>query len=41
MYMVVFEAMKRIAGRVGLKVGTIPECPELGPLGMGIIGGAD
>jgi hypothetical protein len=39
-YNVVFEAMYRIAGKVGLKVGIIPEC-DPPPLGMGIIGGAD
>jgi hypothetical protein len=38
-YRVVCVNMNRIAGRLGLKEGTIPECPGVGTLGMGITGG--
>lgn len=40
-YMVVLENMNLIAGRLGLNVGAMPECPGVGILGMGIIGGCD
>jgi len=33
--------MNLIAGRLGLKLGTMPECPGDAILGIGIIGGAD
>ena len=39
MYIVVCVNMKRIAGRLGLKEGTIPECPGEDMLGMGTMGG--
>jgi hypothetical protein len=35
------EAIQRIAGRLGLKLGAIAACPGVGTLGIGIIGGAD
>jgi hypothetical protein len=38
-YKVVWENMKRRAGRLGLKLGAIPECPGVGTLGIGTIGG--
>jgi hypothetical protein len=41
MYIVADDAIQRIAGRVGLNVGTIPEDGDMPILGIGIIGGAD
>jgi hypothetical protein len=35
------DAIQRMAGRLGLKDGAIPECPGVGILGMGMIGEAD
>lgn len=40
-YRVVFANMNRIAGNVGLNVGTTPDVPGIGPLGMGMTGGTD
>jgi len=39
MYRVVFAKRNRIAGRLGLKVGAIPECPGVGIAGMDMRGG--
>jgi hypothetical protein len=36
---VVFAKRKRMAGRLGLKLGAIPECPGDAMLGMAIMGG--
>lgn len=41
MYRLADEAIQRIAGRLGLKVGAIPEYPGAGMLGIGITGGCD
>jgi len=38
-YIVVLENMNLIAGKLGLKLGAIPECPGVGILGIGMIGG--
>jgi hypothetical protein len=40
-YRLADDAIQRIAGRVGLKDGTIPECPADITLGMGMRGDAD
>jgi hypothetical protein len=39
MYRLAEDAIHLIAGRLGLKVGAIPEYPGAGMLGMGITGG--
>jgi hypothetical protein len=41
MYSVVFANRKRMAGRLGLKLGAIAECPGVGTLGRGMMGGCD
>lgn len=41
MYSEADDAIQRIAGRVGLKDGTIPELPGADMLGIGIMGDAD
>jgi hypothetical protein len=41
MYRLADDAIQRMAGRLGLKVGAIPEYPGAGILGMGITGGCD
>ncbi len=41
MYRLADDAIQRIAGRLGLKVGAIAECPGVGILGIGITGGCD
>jgi hypothetical protein len=38
-YRLADDAIQRIAGRVGLKLGAIPEYPGAGMLGIGIMGG--
>jgi hypothetical protein len=38
-YKLAEDAIQRIAGRVGLNVGAIPEYPGAGMLGIGITGG--
>lgn len=40
-YRLAEDAIHRIAGRLGLNVGTIAECPGVGMLGIGITGGCD
>jgi hypothetical protein len=40
-YKLADDAIHRIAGRVGLKLGAIPEYAGALLLGMGIIGGCD
>jgi hypothetical protein len=40
-YMEADEAIQRIAGRLGLKVGAIAEWPGAGMLGIGMTGGCD
>ena len=39
MYVVADDAIQRIAGSVGLKLGAIPDDGDIPILGMGIIGG--
>jgi hypothetical protein len=41
MYRLADDAIQRIAGRLGLKVGAMPEYPGAGMLGMGMTGGCD
>lgn len=41
MYRLADDAIQRIAGRLGLKLGAIAECPGVGILGIGITGGWD
>jgi hypothetical protein len=41
MYRLAEDAIHRIAGRLGLNVGAMPEYPGAGMLGMGITGGWD
>jgi hypothetical protein len=41
MYSVVLENINLIAGKLGLKVGAIPECPGVVMLGIGMIGDWD
>jgi hypothetical protein len=38
-YNVVLENINLMAGKLGLKVGAIAECPGVAILGMGITGG--
>jgi hypothetical protein len=38
-YKVVLENINLIAGKLGLKVGAIAECPGVAILGIGTIGG--
>ena len=38
-YRLAEDAIHRIAGKLGLKVGAIPEYPGAGMLGIGITGG--
>jgi hypothetical protein len=38
-YRVVLAKRKRMAGRLGLNVGAIPECPGVGIAGMDMRGG--
>jgi hypothetical protein len=40
-YRLAEDAIQRIAGRLGLNVGAIAECPGVGILGIGITGGCD
>lgn len=40
-YMLADDAIQRIAGRLGLNEGAIAECPGLGILGIGMMGGCD
>jgi hypothetical protein len=41
MYKVVLETMNRMAGKLGLKLGAMAECPGDITLGIGAIGPAD
>ena len=41
MYDVADDAIQRIAGRLGLNVGAIPDDGDMPILGIGIMGGAD
>jgi hypothetical protein len=40
-YRLALDAIQRMAGRLGLKDGAIPEYPGVGTLGIGITGGWD
>ncbi len=40
-YREALDAIQRMAGRLGLKLGAIAEWPGVGTLGMGMMGEAD